>query len=272
MALIEVDKQTCTRCGACAAVCPGGFFIFRKGRYPRPIPAIQEFCLRCGHCVAVCPADSLDHREIPLAQCPPIEPSLKVTFEQFAQLARSRRSIRAYKDKKVPREEITRLIDVARGAPTGHNAQTVRWLVFDDRGEISRLSEIGADWMRWSVENKKGMVQFLEGVLKRQETGYDEFLRSAPAIVVAYAEKGNPIAFYDCVIALTYLELAAGTAGLGCCWAGLLQSAATGFPPMMEVLAIPEGHVPCGCMMLGYPRYGYRRSPRRQPARIAWRP
>jgi len=45
---------------------------------------------------------------------------------------------------------------------------------------------------------------------------------------------------------------------------------ATGFPPMQKALALPEGHVAGGCMMLGYPKYRYQRVPVRKPAVITW--
>src|SRR3972149_8517948 len=54
MGLITVDRDTCTRCGLCATACPGGFLLFKKGGYPRPIAPVETYCLRCGHCVAVC--------------------------------------------------------------------------------------------------------------------------------------------------------------------------------------------------------------------------
>jgi nitroreductase len=72
-------------------------------------------------------------------------------------------------------------------------------------------------------------------------------------------------------IALTYLELAANGAGLGCCWAGLVYFMANNYQPMQEALDLPDGHVACGCMMLGYPASRYYRIPCRKTPRIIWR-
>lgn len=271
MALLTVDKQTCTQCGICAAICPRGGIYFREKSYPRMMPGTDKLCARCGHCVTVCPSGSLTHREIPLEQCPPLDASLKVTFEQCAQLIRGRRSIRVYRDKKVPREEIERVIEVARYAPTGHNSQAVRWLVINDRDEVSRLSEIGTDWMRWVMKKSPQLAPMVEGALQRQEAGMDVFLRGAPAVVIAFAEKSNPVASIDCTIALSYFDLIANSMGLGCCWAGYFIFAATSFPPMIEALSLPEGQAIYGGLMVGYPKFSYRRIPLRQPARIIWR-
>ncbi len=272
MALLVIDKQTCTQCGICAAICPRGVICFQEKNYPRLRPGTEDNCARCGHCVAVCSSSSLTHLELPVEQCPPLDRSLDISAEQCTQLIKGRRSIRVYRDKKVPREEIERVIEVARYAPTGHNDQEVRWLVINDKEEVHRLSEIGTDWMRWVIENDPQMAPMLELVLKRQVSGIDVFLRDAPAVVIAYAEKNNLVATIDCTIALSYFDLIAKSMGLGCCWAGFFIFAATSFPPMMEAISLPEGHQVYGSLMVGYPKYSYQRIPLRKPANITWRP
>jgi nitroreductase len=220
----------------------------------------------------VCPSGSLTHREIPVGQCPPLDRSLDISAEQCTQLIKGRRSIRVYKDKKVSREEIERVIEVARYAPTGHNDQNVRWLIISNKDEVRRLSEIGADWMRWMVKNDPQFGPMVEGSLQRQESGTDVFLRNALAVVIAFTEKSNPMACIDCTIALAYFDLIADSMGLGCCWAGYFIYAATYFPPMIEALSLPGGHQVYGALMVGYPRYKYQRIPLRKPASITWRP
>jgi len=176
MALLEVNKETCTKCGVCAAICPGGIILFFDDKYPRPISRADEFCLRCGHCVGVCPTGSLSHQDIPVEQCPSIEDSLKISLDQCAQLIRSRRSIRKYQDKSVPREEIVRLVDIARYAPTGHNAQEVQWLVIDDKEKLLRFEEIGLDWMRDTINKNPQMAEMFEGL--RQSIWSEELAAS----------------------------------------------------------------------------------------------
>jgi len=104
------------------------------------------------------------------------------------------------------------------------------------------------------------------------ELGINIFLRDAPAVVVAFAEKNNPIAPTDCVIALSYFDLAARAAGLGCCWNGYFYVSAQSFPPMVKAIDLPEGFAPYGALMVGYPRYRYHRIPARRPARVIYRP
>jgi nitroreductase/Pyruvate/2-oxoacid:ferredoxin oxidoreductase delta subunit len=269
MPLITVNKETCTKCGLCAVPCR--MIYFKEGSYPRQVPGTDEFCMRCGHCVGLCPTGALKHKEMPPEQCPPIEKSLEVSFKQCAQLIKSRRSIREYQDKSVPGKEIERIIEVARYAPTGHNEQGVRWLVVNDREKIRQIAAIGADWLRFVMKSNPQMAQMFAGVVEEMDKGRDMFLQGAPATVLTFAGKNNPIAAVDCIIALSYFDLAAKTAGLGCCWAGFLMAAAASYPDMIEALALPEGFAPHGALMVGYPQYRYSRIPARKPANIIYR-
>jgi nitroreductase/NAD-dependent dihydropyrimidine dehydrogenase PreA subunit len=272
MTLIEVNKETCTKCGLCAATCAGGIIRFKEDSYPSQVPGTDEFCMRCGHCVGICPTGSLTHREMPEEQNPLIKKSLETSFDRCAQLIKSRRSIREFKDKAVPREEIERIIEVARYAPTGHNMQDVRWLVVNDRAHMRRLAAIGADWLRFMAESNKHFAALFQGIVQSLDAGIDVFFHNAPALVTAYSEKNNPIAATDCAIALSYFDLAAISAGLGCCWDGFFYMSAGSYPPMMEAIALTEGFAPYGALVVGYPEYKYRRIPARKPARIIYRP
>jgi nitroreductase/NAD-dependent dihydropyrimidine dehydrogenase PreA subunit len=272
MSLLSVNRDTCTKCGACAAVCPPGIIYFREGNRPRQLPGTDEVCIRCGHCVAVCPAAAMDNAEAPLNAATPVDTGLGVTYEQMEQLVRARRSIREFQDREVPREEIEKLIYAARYAPTGHNNQGVKWHVITGRETLKKLAVIGMDWMRWTVEKDPAMTAMMAGVIKRQESGFDEFLRGAPVVVMACVEKENVMSGGDCAIALAYFDLLAGAAGLGCCWGGFFNNAAASFTPMTEAVGVPDGLSPRGALMVGYPRYAYPRIPYRKPAEISWRP
>jgi nitroreductase/NAD-dependent dihydropyrimidine dehydrogenase PreA subunit len=273
MKLFEVDQQTCKQDGICAAVCPMGIIHFQEGGYPTPAAEAEQLCIRCGHCVAVCPQGSLSHREMPVAQCPPVRKDLHLSTEHGEHYLRSRRSVRVYEDKPVPRADLVRLIEIARYAPSGHNSQCAEWLVLDRKDELRELAGIVADWMRWMINNMQGLALawHMDKTLERWTDGKDVILRGAPALIVAHAAEQNRLAPSTCTIALTYLELAAPGMGLGCCWAGYFNAAATVFPAMKEALSLPEGHQPFGSMMVGYPKFTYHRLPMRKPPSITWR-
>lgn len=273
MKLFEVVHKTCNQDGICAAVCPAGIIDFQKGGYPTPHPAAEAVCIRCGHCVAVCPTGSFSHRDMPVAECPPVRKGLHLSAEQCEHFLRSRRSVRVYKKKPVPRDDLARLIEIARYAPSGHNSQCAEWLVLSSGDELRKLAGIVIDWMRWMIGNMPELASsmHMDRVVNRWEDGKDIILRDAPVVIVAHAEKENRTAPSTCTIALTYLELAATGMGLGCCWAGYFNAAAVTFPPMTAALSLPQGHQCFGAMMVGYPKFKYHRLPARRKPVVTWR-
>ena len=130
-----------------------------------------------------------------------------------------------------------------------------------------------ADWMRHLVQEQSPMVAalHLDAVVEAWDRGHDRICRSAPHLIVAHAAKTDPTAPAAATIALTYLDLAAASLGLGACWAGYFNVAANFWPPLQEALALPEGHVSLGAMMIGRPKYRYQRLPLRKEPQIMWR-
>ena len=66
----------------------------------------------------------------------------------FAQLIKSRRSIRKFKPIKVPRRIVRAALDLAKWAPSAHNSQPWRFVVVDDEEAKKRLAtEMGKAWI-----------------------------------------------------------------------------------------------------------------------------
>lgn len=272
MALLIVNEKTCNKDGICAAVCPMGIIDFVAGEFPAASADAENLCIACGHCVAVCPTGSMSHRNMAAEACPPVQTDYHLTSEHCEHFLRSRRSIRVYKGKPVPRQELKKLIEIASHAPSGHNSQSPQWRVIDNAAQIKKLAGTVVDWMRWMCQNQPKIATDLhmDRVIQRWEAGIDVILRGAPAVVVAHADKMDRTAPAACSIALAYMELAAVSMGLGTCWAGYFWASALSFPPMVKALALPEGHQSFGAMMVGYPRFAYKRLPLRNPPVISW--
>jgi nitroreductase/NAD-dependent dihydropyrimidine dehydrogenase PreA subunit len=275
MSIIEINRETCNKCGICAVECPRRIITLPDGDFPQILAVVEATCNACGHCVAVCPKGSLGHRDSPLELSPKMLAGLTVTPEQVEQLLKGRRSARVFRDKPVPRETIARLIDVARYAPTGHNAQEVEWLVIDNKEELECIEKLGIEWLQWVIKNfpKMAAESNMEEKLERQKLKHDAFLRGAPVLIVAHARKESlvSLAGIDSANALTFLDLAASSLGLATCWAGYVYIMANTFPPVQEALALPEGHAAYGCLMLGYNKFKYHRIPCRKNPGITWR-
>lgn len=271
--ILNVDGALCVKCGTCAATCPLKIITFESGKLPEPVVWAKKACINCGHCVAVCPKGALSLVTMPADDCVPIRKELDVTWEQADQMLRSRRSTRNYLDKPVEKGEIEKVIHTARYAPTGHNSQSVAWTVIYDNAKVKKLNSLVVEWMKKSVAEDAPIAKALgmKGVLMGISAGHDIILRGAPHLIITHAPREDRMAPVSCVIALTYLELAARPAGLATCWAGFLDIAARQYPRVREAMELPDDHASYASMMIGYPRYAYFRIPTRKEPRITWK-
>ena len=146
----------------------------------------------------------------------------------FMELARSRYSVRAYNSQAVEAENLEKVLEAARLAPTAANNQPIRFIVIHTAGreeELRRIYDRG-----WFV--------------------------SAPIIICgcgviaeAYVGKaGRNSAVVDVTIAMDHLILAATSLGLGTCWIGAFDPQAA-----REILGLPKGIEPMIFTTLGYP-------------------
>jgi nitroreductase len=164
-------------------------------------------------------------------------------------------------------------MDLVRYAPSSSNSQSVRWLIIYNSAELRRLTGLAVDWMR-SVENSDAPITayfHFDGMIQAWDRGEDPICRHAPHLVVAYAHKDAIAARTDAIIALSHLDVIAPSLGLGTCWGGFFQMAATQWPPLQEALDLPMDHVSIYAMMLGYPLIPFQRPPKRNPVTVTWR-
>ncbi len=274
MNFLIIDQEKCKRDGICAETCPMGLIEQKDDMsFPSPIDEAQQLCIQCGHCVAVCPYGALSLNTMSPKNCMEIRKDWILNPGHVEHFLRHRRSIRVYNNKQVEKETMSKLIEIARFAPSGHNMQPVEWLVIYDSAEVQKLAGIVIDWMRYMIKEQPGVAAFLhmDRVVDRWEKGKDTICRNAPHIIIAHASKEDRSASSASDIALAYLELAAPSFGLGACWAGFFNAAATLWPPMQKSLPLPDNHVALGTMMLGYPKYKYYRMPERKAPKIVWR-
>ncbi|MCU0556299.1 MAG: nitroreductase family protein [Desulfobacterales bacterium] len=272
---LSIDLQACTRCRTCVEICPAGIIAMTgPEEAPAWVAGAPRLCIHCGHCVAVCPESALSLPFMAPADLPMVRPELAVSSDQMVQLVRSRRSIRVYRCKPVDQALLAAMIDLARHAPTAKNLQPVRWLVVRERETVTHLAGLVIAWMQGLVDAADSRffpLPLLHGLVAEWAAGRDRICRNAPHLIVAYGAKTFPPAMSGCLIALTTLELAAPAFGLGACWAGYFDLAATHHPPLADALNLPDGHQSYGALMIGYPKFGYPRMPLRNPADVTWR-
>lgn len=274
MSLVTIDTKRCTTCGACVAVCPIGILRMEPdSSVPTVVEWGEKACISCGHCVAVCPTGAFSHQAMASASCAPLPASWKPSPEAIEYFLKGRRSIRTYTGKAVERATLERLIDIARYAPSGINRQPVSWAAISGPAKVRGLAELVIDWMRSLIKESSPLAGALhmENLAAAWEGGSDQICRSAPHVILTYGLKDDMIAPAACTIALTYLELAAVPFGLGACWAGYVQMAVNASPEVRRSVGISSRAQCFGSMLIGYPRFDYRRIPARNKPHIIWR-
>lgn len=275
MEFLRVDPGSCTGCGMCSQACPLHLLIQEEpGAVPLARKGKEDACIACGHCMSVCPAEALEVGGLSADRFAPVRRELRISPEQAGQFLRTRRSVRSYVDKDVPREDLLAVLDLARWAPSGHHSQPVRWTLLATRGAVLTAASHTADWMRGLVEagDPRAEALHLDGVVRAFANGKDLICRGAPALAVALAPQPGghaPTPREDAVIAVAYAELAAHGLGLGSCWAGYVTFAAQYHAPLRDYLEVPDGYAVYGGIMLGRPSFRYSAIPPRKELEVA---
>lgn len=264
MSLISVKEERCIKCQICMKECPVNYLKMGQNG---PEEITTKTCIACGHCVAVCPNTAIDNEKTPFVQQVDSKDFPKLNAQQAEYFLRSRRSIRNYQDKPVPREELTKLINIARLAPTAENSQGISYVVVEDKKLIEKAAEITIQM----AENSPLRDQVEEAIISYRKDGMDSIFRGAPNLILTIADKDLRSARDNSVSSLTYLELYAPSLGLGSCWAGIFEyCAGVENSPMPELFNIPEGKKITGAVMVGYPKYSYRRLVDRNPLEVVF--
>jgi nitroreductase/NAD-dependent dihydropyrimidine dehydrogenase PreA subunit len=262
MDFIQVDQDKCTRCGICVDVCGGVLGMGDRG--PQ---VVHNLCISCGQCVAACPQGALDNLNAPLANQVASKRTIDMDEETAACFLRSRRSIRNYLERPVPRSELKKILHIARLAPSACNSQGVAYHVVDHPDTLRQITAVIMNWTECELNRSSEMAAskyahnttMLVDIYR--QTDEDVVLRSAPSLIIAIADKESDVSARDnTYIAFAYAQLFATAIGLGTCWAGLFEyCAASGHEPLLALLNLPQGKVVTSAMMVGYPQYTYQR-------------
>jgi len=183
-------------------------------------------------------------------------------YEHLLDLMRARRSIRRFAPDTVSREQIVRLIEAARWAPSNHNRQAWRFLVLEDTQQIAALAET----ISRSLAEK---LKLLPAVASAYLDGFVHgatFFAQAPVLIVALHKRpasvsaallkgvdnpalvsGEPLSV---AMAVQNLVLAAHALGLGTC---VLTGPLVAQEVVADALNLPAGHDITCLVALGHP-------------------
>jgi nitroreductase len=147
----------------------------------------------------------------------------------FFETVKARRSIRSYEPAPVDEQDLIRILEAARLAPSANNRQEWRFVVIRDP-ELRGLLSIAAEGQA--------------------------FVAEAPVVMACCSVEsdhlmpcGHPSYLIDLAIAIEHMALAAVSLGLGTCWIGAFSESR-----VREILGIPASVRVVGLLALGRPR------------------
>ena len=169
------------------------------------------------------------------------------------EVIKSRRSIRSYETKPVPKDILLTIVEAANHAPSGMNAQPWRFVVVEDAGFRRKLLETAIPNCKKYLEDvvKPANPQRYEVILKRYAEMVDPIYYGAPAMVFVIG--AGPNAADACPMACHNMMLVAKSLGLGSCWVKF-GSMVTDNPEVVNGLELKADEKIFGPILLGYPK------------------
>jgi nitroreductase len=256
----------------------------------------EEGCIACGHCVAVCPQNAIQHSEFPLTTTRKIQFEKMPTTDQVLELLKSRRSIRAFRDKPLAKATIETIIDGARFAPSGHNSQSTEFLVVQNRAVLNQVSAMVIEYLKFEIrrfgnplfrtlalladrEKAESGLHEIPGfkrMIRLSESGADPVLYGAPALLAFHAPGTVGFADVNAQLALQNASLVAYALGIGHFYTGWVVAPCRA--PMArawnrripDLIGIPPGNELYGALALGYPIPKFKNMIERKPPQIRW--
>lgn len=139
---------------------------------------------------------------------------------------RARRNVRSFEDRPIPREDLERILEAGRRAPSANNRQKWDFIISTERSQLEALSKL------WQ--------------------GAGHIAQSAATIVLVLAEPENDrlavLDQYDLGQATALMAVAAADLGIGSGHAAIGDKGSC-----RQMLGIPDGHEPQYFLALGYP-------------------
>jgi len=186
-----------------------------------------------------------------------------------------RRSIREFTDEPVSEKDLELLMEAARQAPSGENAQPWRFIIVKDEGMRKKMGAIagGGSGRRFTAEfvTKKMQERFanLQDEAKRQAAfqkltsgQVSTFMADAPVNIVVCGKKDVWDTPYDTSAAIENILLMVTALGLGACWVIAPCIDIRDEERMKDLLGIPEGYKAISVLSVGHPTRPHRPRPR----------
>jgi len=286
---ISINDTLCKKCKVCVEVCPN--VIFQTNNNHTSVKSKRIIlCILCGQCMAACPEKAIQVKGLDYNKD---FFDLPEAINSFNSLIQSRRSVRAFKDMPVPKDLLEQIVNAITFAPPSFPPLKTEITVIQDKQLIKdslphminlydKLMQglknpiakriirrkIGEERYR-AIQNH--IVPMFNIKLPFMKNGTEDAItRNAQALILFHANKQSDNFTTDIYIALAYALLKAHTLGIGATAIDLIPPAIERTPLLKQMFKIPKENIVVASMILGYPKFKYKRAIQRQLKSITW--
>lgn len=186
-------------------------------------------------------------------------------MNQFIETLMSRRSVREYDSRPIPKETLQTIIDAGNAAATGNNAQGWRFVVVGNGAFREKLLSLALPrYRKWMEGAPASLAEKREAI---DAAAADPIYYGAPAIVFVIGS--GMTGDFDTPMVCGNMMAAARSLGIGSCWVYFGQLPLDD-PGVRDMLEMQEGEKVFGPILLGYPENDFPESPQKKPAVIKW--
>jgi nitroreductase len=202
-------------------------------------------------------------------------PETYTLAEATLKVIQDRRSIREYSPDPVSDEDLNIILEAARQAPSGENAQPWRFIIVKDEETRKKLGTLasGGSGRRFTAEFVTNKMQerfsSLEDEAKKKAAfekltsgQVSAFLTNAPVSLVVIGKKDVWDLPYDTSAAIENILLMVTALDLGACWVIAPCIDIRDEEKIKVLLSIPEGFKAISIISIGHPTRPHRPRPR----------
>lgn len=186
----------------------------------------------------------------------------------------ARRSVRSYSAEAVPEDAVMEVIKAGTYAPSGMNAQGLRFVVVSDRAVMDGYSKKAKEaWQEMAKkaakEGNKTAAERLEAIAKRLSNPSLDLFHGAPLLIFVFTAPNTITPVEDGSLAAENMMLAARSLGLGSCWIGFAAPLAND-PQWMAGLGVPADHKLIAPLVFGFPKAEAHEGKKDAPKILKW--
>jgi nitroreductase len=186
-----------------------------------------------------------------------------------------RRSIREYTEEPVSEKDLAQILEAARWAPSGENAQPWRFVVVKDPDMRMKVGQLagGGSGRRFTAEFVTNKMQARFASLQDEEKKKAAFekltsgqvsvsLAYAPVVIIVCGKKDVWDTPYDTSAAMENMLLMVTALGLGACWYIAPCFDARDEERLKKIFEIPAGFKAVSIIAIGHPSRPHKPRPR----------